>query len=125
VPGGEGWKFLERVEYDSLILARKAWQIDQTVAMQWLSESGDAGFFKRVRKELLAMNVPRRFFARLLRQKPQYFDLDSPLAMQLFAKMLRQAGTPVVLTEMLPLPEQCVVQKDGLRAAEFVMEIEV
>ncbi len=124
-PGGDGWQLLERVEYGSLVLARKSWQIDQAVTAQWLSERSDAGFFRRVRKDFLAMRAPRRFFVRLPQQKPQYFDLDSPLCMQLFAKTLRQAKTPVVLTEMLPLPEQCVVWKDGLRAAEFVMEFEV
>ena len=125
VPGGDGWQLLERVEYGLLVLARKSWQIDQAVTAQWLLERSDAGFFRRVRKDFLAMRAPRRFFVRLPQQKPQYFDLDSPLSMQLFAKTLRQAKTPVVLTEMLPLPEQCVVWKDGLRAAEFVMEFEV
>ncbi|MBK7937589.1 MAG: hypothetical protein IPJ82_11060 [Lewinellaceae bacterium] len=45
--------------------------------------------------------------------------------MYLFGKMLRQTEHPVLLTEMLPMPDQCVVRKEGLHAAEFVVEFEV
>lgn len=123
--GGAYWRWAERVTFGSLILARKMWQIDRIQLEQWLNEKSDAAIVRRIRSEMKSMGIPRRFFARFIQEKPQYFDLDSPLTMLLLTKMLRTGRSPLFLTEMLPLPEQCIVQKNGLRAAELVLEFKV
>jgi hypothetical protein len=120
---GEGWFFRERVEFGALVLARKAWQPSGERIEKWLGEKNDADFFRLVQQEMVEAGVPQKFFAKFFQEKPQYFDRDSPISMMLFAKMLRRGKLAFVLTEMLPLPEQCVVEKNGLRAAEFVLEI--
>jgi hypothetical protein len=122
---GEGWFFWERVEFGSLVLARRAWQPSEERVAKWLAAINEADFFRLVRGEMSAAGVPRCFFAKFFQGKPQFFDRDCPISMILFAKMLRKRKTPPVLTEMLPLPEQCVVKKNGARVAEFVLEFEV
>ncbi len=107
------------------MLSRKTWQVEADCIATWLALRDDAVFFRNIRKELSGMDVPRRFFARFISTKPQYFDSDSPLSMLLFAKMLRQAKPPLFLSEMLPSLKQSVVEKNGARAAEFVLEFEV
>ncbi len=122
--GGEGWRFRERVEYGPLILLRASWEIGIDLASVWRQIPGDADFFQTVRSDLSATGVPRRFFAHFSGEKPQYFDMDSPVLMSLFKKMLLRTERHFLLTEMLPVPEQYIVRKDGLRAAEFVVELE-
>lgn len=125
-PGGEGWRFRDRAEFGSLVLLRAAWEVGADLASAWRRIPGDADFFRIVRRELREMGVPGRFFARFSGEKPQYFDMDSPVLMLLFKKILLRSGRHILLTEMLPAPEQYVVRKGGgWHAAEFVVEIEV
>lgn len=125
VEGGLHWRYSDRVAFGSLILGRKAWQVDAGKVVLWLSARTDSDFFLATGEEMKGMGIPRQFFARFFQEKPQYFDLESPVSMLLFCKMLRRKKSPLVLLEMLPLPHQCVVQKNGLRATEFVLEMEV
>ena len=124
-PGGTDWRYADRIEVGPLILMRKTWQVSEEKTAQWLSEKNEFDFFRRVRSDLSDMGVPRRYFSRHSGEKPQYFDLDCPLTMQLFTKILKQKKEPLIITEMIPMPEQYVVQKDGLRAAEYVIEFEI
>jgi len=125
-PGGHGWRFRSRAESGSLVLLRASWEIGTDLASRWRRIPGDADFFRIVRGELRAMGVPGRFFARFPGEKPQYFDMGSPVLMLLFKKILLRSGRHILLTEMLPAPEQYVVRKvDGWHAAEFVVEIEI
>ncbi|MCE7922974.1 MAG: hypothetical protein DYG98_07940 [Haliscomenobacteraceae bacterium CHB4] len=125
VDGGPCWRYSDRVVYGSLILGRKTWQVDAGKIALWVSAGNGPDFFLTVRKEMKEMGIPRQFFARFIQEKPQYFDLESPVSMLLFCKMLQEKKSPLVLSEMLPLPHQCVVQKSGLRASEYVLEVEV
>ncbi|MBX2889953.1 MAG: lantibiotic dehydratase [Saprospiraceae bacterium] len=122
--GGAGWRVAERVAHGSLFVARKMWNIEDVLLERWRFEQRESRFFRLVRKELSDMEVPQRFFGRLSHGKPQYFDVNSPLSMQLFAKMLRNQRGSLLVTEMLPMPEQCVVEQEGARAAEFVVEFQ-
>ncbi len=123
--GGPGWRHCPRIEYELLVLERARWQVStEGLRQNWPTETAD--IFFRLREKLDAMEVPRRFFAQFSNEKPQFFDQNSPLLMQLLAKKIRQHDGAVMLTEMLPLPDQCFVRQDGtLRAAEFVVEVEV
>ncbi len=125
IQGGADWHLMERTTSGDLILSRQSWRIGLSILQQWLTVKSDVDFFVRVRAEMAEMKIPRQFFAHFVGEKPQYFDLNSPLLMQLFAKLLKQGKHPLLLTEMMPLPEHCVVEKDGLHAAEFVLEFEV
>lgn len=122
---GEGICYISRVEAGNLVLARKAWRIDAAVTARWLDAPGNFEFFRCVRNDLSGTGLTTRFFARYLGEKPQFFDLENPLSVLLFSKTLKRDVSPLFLTEMLPLPEHCIVEKDGLRAAEFVVEFEV
>ena len=124
IQGGAGWKYKARVCQGALVLSRKTWQIESSASTKWLDEKEDSAVFRRIIAELAVMELPRRFFARIPGEKPQFFDAASPLSILLFTKLI-QSGQTLYLTEMLPFPEQCVVSKNGLRAAEFVLEFEV
>ncbi|GAB4486786.1 MAG: hypothetical protein OHK0019_01020 [Saprospiraceae bacterium] len=121
--GTGDWHVAERVEFGSLILARKVWRLGDGLVENWLSEKTDADFFQRMRTELQTLGIFRQFFVRSIQEKPQYFDLDSPVTILLFAKILRQRKSPLILTEMLPLAHQNIIQKNGFRVAEFVLEL--
>ncbi len=117
----------QRMEYGSIVLAREAWEIGKAnfgTAMAHPRKS--AARFRLLREALAALNVPRHFFARSLnlREKPQYFDLGSPISMLVFEKILESGGeNGVYVEEMLPMPEQWVLG-NGKYAGEFVLEFQ-
>ena len=111
---GDAWQPLKnrqalyrrRYVFRGLVLARAAWLVEETVWKLWLeSTNTELDFFKKTRSILAQLNVPRHFFGHLGPAKPQYFDGDSPLFMQLFRKNLEQGGGVLILTEMLPVPD--------------------
>ena len=119
-----------RVERKSLVLRRETWEVWPEIWRDgWgVKTTGESDFFLRVRPALVQMGLPARFFARFSaqREKPLFLDYDSPMLMALFEKMLRKGAGNLLLTEMLPLPDQYVTNCDGLGcAAEFVIEMEV
>jgi len=120
----EHWSRRPRLEQGALVLARAQWFLKPALIAR-LSALHDLEFLLQVREIFAAMQAPRHFFARFAETKPQYVDCNNPVSMQQFEKMLRSGQGALWLTEMLPLPEQCFVEKDGLRAAEFVLELEV
>ncbi len=113
-----------RLEIQSLILARAAWELQPEV---W------RGLFSKGRSQaerigfgisrLKALGIPSQFFGRFtgIREKPQYFDLESPISMILLEKNLKVGKGNFLLTEMLPTPE-CWL---GDRVGEFVVELQV
>lgn len=119
---GQGWRFRPRIEQGPLVLRRALWEVSAGFGVSWLRDD-EQDSFQAMRAGLKEMGVPSRFFARRRREKPQYFDQDSPVLMLLLAKTLRTAS-PVYFSEMLPLPEQALVENDGPRVAEFVLELE-
>ncbi len=115
----------QRIEYQSLILSRATWEIGQEAWSQWLSTGERSGV--SLRNILATCGVPRRFFGAFpaQKQRPQYFSTDSPVSLVLLEKTLRNGSGQFIITEMLPLPEQAIIAKNGQRAAEFVVEISV
>jgi hypothetical protein len=70
--------------------------------------------------------MPRRVFVRSpLERKPIYVDLASPTLLRVLARFLRPAAEkapndPVIITEMLPEPDECWLADDGGRyTSEF------
>ena len=96
-----------RIALDDLVLARESWSFDE-------SELGFAGIkdaaerFLAVRRWARQHGLPRFSFYKLpSERKPVFLDLDSPLYLDIFARLLRQDRTPapeprVVIAEMLP-----------------------
>lgn len=129
LPDGLGWEQVgefrhrKRVEFQSLVLARAAWELPPGVWQElFLAKVG------RTQAEQIGLGVaalrdlgiPKRFFGQfaIQRQKPQFYDMESPVSMLLLEKNLRGGTGNLRLTEMLPTPEQWL----GERAAEFVVE---
>ena len=143
--GGPGWLHWRRIESGDLVLARARWQTapgffagqssKTTPVHEAAPEAvGARGLesFLSLRGQLAAIGVPRLFFARVATPegqkpgKPQYFDADSPMAMLEFEKWVSNGQTSLILTEMLPLPSQCFVQKEGETVvSECVIEVKV
>ena len=69
---------------------------------------------------LKRIGVPRWFFAQFMgeKEKPQFYDLESPISMLLLDKKLQRGAGNLRLTEMLPRPDQWL----GDRVGEFVVE---
>ena len=111
--------------FQNLVLARAAWSVAPEVWQAWLKAGLGLDFFKNLRTALSELEIPRYFFARFEAEKPQYFDQNSPLLLQLFEKQLRQGGGALTLTEMLPLPEHWICERQGQRVQELVIELEV
>lgn len=129
IPENLWWSFYDenvrhrtRYTYRDLVLARAAWAVAPALWQTW-NAADPVDFFAQIREALSELIVPRWFFARFAPEKPQYFDQDSPVLMMLFQKMLRQGAGTLFITEMLPTPEQAFVENEGMRAAEFVVEI--
>ncbi|MBK9335116.1 MAG: lantibiotic dehydratase [Lewinellaceae bacterium] len=110
---GEGVLFRPRLWHGDLVLARAAWAVPP--AMWQNGTASPQEFFQNVRETFAALGVPRHFFARIVPEKPQAFDRDSPLSMLLFQKIVQQGTGTLYLSEMLPVPEA--------RAEEIVVEI--
>ena len=111
----------QRVEFQSLVLARAAWELPQAVWEKLFSNGKSQA--ERVGLGIAALKtfgIPQRFFGKFMgrREKPQFFDMESPISMLLLEKNLRAGSGSLILTEMLPMPEQWL----GERAAEFVVE---
>ncbi len=110
-----------RITNKSLILNRAAWKLPAEVcAKLFLRESTQA---ERIGSVIMAMKdwgIPQQFFGQFItkRERPQFYDMESPVSMLLLEKNVRAGKGELLLTEMLPVPEQWL----GPRATEFVVE---
>ena len=114
--------------YESLVLSRAAWELQPEFFQPKVSvPKKPAMRFLALKKDLESLGIPRYFFARLneQREKPQFFDRESPVSMLVFEKMLvdmPQKG--VHIEEMLPIPSDWVLGAAEKYAGEFVLEFE-
>jgi hypothetical protein len=71
---------------------------------------------------LKSMGIPTRFFGQFTskREKPQFYDMNSPISMLLLEKNLRKKSGSFRLTEMLPLPEHWLGDRVGELVVEFL-----
>ncbi len=131
LPEGLNWepaaeyRYRRRVEFQSLVLARAVWELPPEVWGKLFSSKGGQSQAERIGLGLSAlkqMGIPRLFFGqfRTQRQKPQFYDQESPISMLLLEKNLEKGAGHFYLTEMLPTPEQWL----GDRVAECVVEFE-
>ncbi|MEV0584404.1 thioesterase domain-containing protein [Nonomuraea sp. NPDC050310] len=98
-----------RLTIDRLVVARETWRT--TTGESGLGEvRGEKEAYLAVRAWRRRLGLPERVFVKLSTEiKPTYVDLGSPLYAALLCAMVRRAGDPgtrLVITEMLPGPEQ-------------------
>lgn len=101
-----------RVTVDRLVLARETWRT--TVAETGLVDITHQGQrYLAVRRWRATLGLPERVFVRVSTElKPTYVDLTSPLYASRLCLLLRAAnragggGVPVMVSELLPTPEQ-------------------
>ena len=117
--------FRKRLEYQSLVTRRAAWRISREVLETALAAvpGNDVLSFLTLREKILKWEVPRYFLAATDHGQPRLFDRDSPLLMQAFEKIVRDTKSEILLSEMLPAPDQWVAGKKGAGCAgEWALE---
>lgn len=122
--GWEDWQGIRRRRRTisgALVLARSAWLIP--VGQISVMVVGDKTPTARIAEWTLALHqwgVPRYFFGKFVdnHEKPQYYDVKSPVSMALFLRNIKHGQGDYLITEMLPLPEQCLAD----RVQEYVLE---
>lgn len=108
-----------RVTIDRLIVAREAWRFAPS-AVPFADLKDDAERFIEARRWARSQGLPRRVFVKIpVETKPFYADFDSPVYVNMLARMIRRQaldgaeGTTITVSEMIPDLEQ-VWLPDGL-----------
>lgn len=112
----EGVVRLPRIRYGSVVLARQQWSVRADRAPQRRAGEGDAAWFLQWRRWRRDNGIPRRVFLTTPASgeyKPLYVDFDSYLCLTLVDAVVRDNPGVLVMTEMLPGPEQLCVHHDG------------
>jgi hypothetical protein len=101
-----------RISIDRLVLKRESWRFSPAT-LEFASCASPAERFLQARNWARGHGIPRfAFFKVPVEAKPAYLDFESPILIDIFAKMIRRtlaAGLPdatVDLSEMLPGPSQ-------------------
>lgn len=98
-----------RVTIDKVVISREKWQFDPG-SLPFANEKDEARRFVAARAWGRACGMPRHVFAKPLgKEKPMYFDFDSPLYVNLLTRLIRRsarASSTLTVTEMLPGFEQ-------------------
>src|SRR4029434_8223940 len=107
-----------------MVLARETWRT--TVGATGLADvRGEQAQYLAMRRWRAGVGLPRAVFVSIATQeKPCYVDLSSPIYVSIFCAMVRAArlesgdAVPIVITEMLPAPEDAwVPDADGNRSS--------
>ncbi|MGQ5639965.1 MULTISPECIES: lantibiotic dehydratase [unclassified Streptomyces] len=106
-----------RVTVDRLVIARETWRPSAASAC-FADEKDEARRFVRARHWRTGLGLPRYVFVvSPTESRPFYVDFDSPVYVTILAKALRRLarkdpGARVMITEMLPTPEQSWLTDD-------------
>ncbi len=106
-----------RVTVDRLVVARESWSIP-VEEMDFVSEKAEARRFVLGRRWRESLGLPRFVFVVSPGEpRPFYVDFDAPVYVNIFAKAVRRLarqdpGGRLVITEMLPSPEQVWLTDD-------------
>src|SRR5205085_4189885 len=101
-------KHSPRVSLDRLVVSRETWRFSPAeIGFAWIKEEADR--FLAARRWASEHQMPRFMFAKVpVEKKPFYVDFDSPVYVDILAKMVRRCGEnsapqkPITLSEMLP-----------------------
>jgi hypothetical protein len=101
-----------RISIDQLVIHRESWRFLAS-EIPFTQDRDPAGRFFQIRKWARNQGLPRFvFFKTPIEAKPCYLDFDSPILVDLFAKLVRRtldANDPMLwidVSEMLPKPDQ-------------------
>lgn len=101
-----------RVTIDRLVVCRESWSFLAS-ELSFAEVKDEAARFLAARKWAGSHGMPRFVFVKAPTEvKPFYLDLDSPVYVDIFAKVIRQVSRhldsdgSITLTEMLPTPDQ-------------------
>jgi hypothetical protein len=105
-------KHTPRITFDRLVVNRETWRFGPE-ELPFAEEEEENSRFLATRRWQREQGLPRFVFVKApVEQKPFYVDFDSPLYIQLLAKVIRQTRlqhtptTAITFTEMLPSHEQ-------------------
>ena len=98
-----------RVTIDDVVIARESWRFNAK-DMEFVAPLNNEAVFSTIRNWAQTYDLPRFLFFRSIRErKPCFLDLESPLAVELFAhdvqRALEESTTAsfiITLSEMLP-----------------------
>ncbi len=114
---------LPRVRLGNVVLQRRSWRFAADRLPPVVAGQPDQEWFLGWREWQRAAGLPRHVFASLGGEhKPQYVDFDSYSCVRLLETAARKSDSTVVLTEMLPGPDQLWL-RDG--AERYVTELTV
>ncbi|MEU3823561.1 lantibiotic dehydratase [Streptomyces sp. NPDC030392] len=115
-----------RVTVDRLVVARETWRLPGP-DLDFADEKDEARRFVRARRWRARHGLPRYVFVVLPTEpRPFYVDFDSPVYVNILAKAVRrmvrkEPDGRVVVTEMLPTPEQAWLVDD--QGAAYTSEL--
>lgn len=122
IPEGDSG-VLPRVRLGNVVLQRKTWRFAAGQLPPAVAGQADQDWFLAWREWQRAAGLPRHVFASLGGEhKPQYVDFDSYACVRLLETAVRRSESAVVLTEMLPGPDQLWLRDGGHR---YVTELTV
>jgi hypothetical protein len=124
----DGFKLFEsrshtpRVTVDRLVVARESWQFAPE-SLAFVRDKSEANRFLAARRWARDRGLPRCVFVKVpIERKPFYVDFDSPILVNMLAKMGRRmleqgtADALISVTEMLPSSDQSwLPDADGQR----------
>jgi len=97
-----------RVSFDRLIVCRETWRFN-AAEMEFVFEKEEAERFLGARRWAHANSLPRFVFVKTpVEVKPTYLDFDSPILINMFARMVRRsveaggAASLISISEMIP-----------------------
>lgn len=106
-------RHVPRITIDRLVICREAWSFP-LAGSTFAFEKQEADRYSQTRKWVAQQGLPRFVFVRFPGEgKPVYIDFDSPIYVEILAKMVRRAAGgeqgnagSFTVTEMLPQMEQ-------------------
>lgn len=103
---------IPRVTIDRVVVQREQWSY-RAAEMQFAQKEEECDRFLEARRWMHEHGMPRYVFVNAhIEDKPFYVDLESPVYVEILLKLVRrvlasdQPDTPIMITEMLPSPEQ-------------------
>jgi len=103
---------MPRVTIDRVVVQREQWSYG-AAELQFVQKEEECDRFLEARRWMREQGLPRYIFVSAhIEDKPFYVDLESPVYVEILLKLVRRVlasdkpDTPIVITEMLPNPEQ-------------------
>jgi hypothetical protein len=104
--------YLPRISIDRLVISRESWGFT-SAELSFASQKEGAERFLAIRRWARAHKIPRFIFVKSpIETKPLYVDLNSPIYVDVFSKVVRRtmsneyAESLITISEMLPTHDQ-------------------